>query len=163
MKTKTLTPKQKKFCEKYIELGNKIEAYRQSYVAGKMKTPSINKCVQELFLNTLITSYIDVLQKKNEKEFKHTLNDSLKLDFELIERYKKHLSVLENPESKDAEIQAAKRTMNFIGAQGFNAAMERVSKKLGFYEKDNEQKSPSIAPEDKEARIKALKEKLNGI
>lgn len=144
MKLKSLTPKQKKFCEKYIELGNKLEAYRQSYVADKMKVPSINKCVQELFKNTLITSYIDSLQKTNEKEFKHTMSDSLKLDFELINRYKKHLLILENPKCNPVEASASKRTMNFIGVQGFNAAMERVSKKLGFYEKDNEQKTTIV-------------------
>lgn len=141
---KSLTLKQKKFCEKYIELGNKIEAYRQSYSAAKMKNASINKCVQELFLNPLITSYVDNLQKRIEKEFKHTVNDSLKLDFELIERYKNHLLVLENPKSKTTEVAAAKRAMNFIGIQGFNSAMDRVSKKLGFYEKDNAQKTPIV-------------------
>ncbi len=144
---KNLTAKQKKFCEKYIELGNKVEAYRQSYNASKMKTPSINKCVQELWANPLITSYVFDLQNENFKEFKHTINDSLKYDFEMIARYNKHLVILENAESTQEQVQSAKRTMNFIGVQGFNAAMDRVSKKLGFYEKDNEQKKPEIINE----------------
>lgn len=157
-----LTPKQKLFCEKYIELGSKIEAYRQSYNAGSMRTPSLNKCAQELFKNPAITLYIAQMQVANEKEFEHTLKDSIKLDFELIDRYKKHLLVLENPESDKNQVDAAKRSMNFIGSNGFNAAMERISKKLGFYEKDNAQKV-SIPLEDSEARnarIAELKRKL---
>lgn len=137
-----LTVKQTRFCEKYVELGNKIEAYRQSYNYGKMGTATINQCVNELFKNPKITLHINELQKRNKEKFEHTLDDSLRLDFELIERYKKHLSVLENPKSDIQEVQAAKRAMHFIGVNGFNAAMERVSKKLGFYQKDNEQSKP---------------------
>ena len=32
-----LTPKQEKFCQLYIELGNASEAYRQSYDCSKMQ------------------------------------------------------------------------------------------------------------------------------
>ena len=41
--------------------------------------------------------------------------------------------------------------------------IEKINKHIGFYEKDNEQKSQIISLEDKEARIRALKEKLNKI
>lgn len=141
---KELTPKQKKFCEKYIELGNKLEAYRQSYNAGNMKNTTINKCVNELFSNPLITTYIEILQKRNEKKFEHDIDDSLRLDFDIINKYKLHISVLENPKSTEKQIEVAKRTIQFIGIKGFDSAMERVSKKLGFYAKDNEQNKPEI-------------------
>ena len=35
-----LTPKQEKFCQKYIEMGNASEAYRQAYNASK------NRCAR---------------------------------------------------------------------------------------------------------------------
>lgn len=141
---KSLTPKQKKFCEKYIELGNKLEAYRQSYSASKMKSTTINKCVNELFSNPLITTYIEVIQSENKKNFDHTLSDSLKLDFELINKYRKHIEVLENPKSTDEQVNVARRAILFIGIKGFDSAMDRVSKKMGFYEVDNKQKAPVI-------------------
>lgn len=37
-----MTPKQEKFCQLYIELGNASEAYRQAYDASRMKPESIN-------------------------------------------------------------------------------------------------------------------------
>lgn len=39
--TKPLTPKQEKFANKYVELGNASEAYRQSYDAENMATKTI--------------------------------------------------------------------------------------------------------------------------
>ena len=95
-----------------------------------------------------------------EAEFNHTLKDSLKLDFELINRYKKHLEILENPLSTTKQVNTAKRAMGFIKVQGFNAAMDRVSKKLGFYEKNNEQKQTIYDKEgftpDKKKRLEEL-------
>jgi phage terminase small subunit len=49
MASEDLTPKQLKFCEKYIELGNASEAYRQSYDAENM----LDKTVWEEASRTL--------------------------------------------------------------------------------------------------------------
>lgn len=136
-----LTPKQRKFCEKYIELGNKQEAYRQSYNASRMTNSSIGKEVFVLFQNPNVTQYIEELQEKNQKAFIHTIEDSLKLDYEIIERYKFHTDILNNPKSTKKNIEVAERVLKFIGIAGFNAAQERIAKKLGYYEKD---KSPII-------------------
>ena len=131
-----LTVKQKRFCEKYVELGNKIEAYRQSYNAERMTLNSINSAVQELMKKALITNYIKEIQEKNQKEFSHTISESLKLDFEMVENYKENLAVLRNPKATKKQIEVAERVLRFIGAQGFNAAQDRIAKKLGYYEKD---------------------------
>jgi phage terminase small subunit len=50
-----------------------------------------------------------------------------------------------------------------IKLHGKEWTIEKINKHIGFYEKDNEQKVPLFSPEDKEARIKALQEKLNKI
>lgn len=42
-----LTPKQEKFCQLYIELGNASEAYRQSYDCQDMKSESINRLAKK--------------------------------------------------------------------------------------------------------------------
>ena len=43
-----LTPKQERFCQLYIELGNASEAYRQSYDADSMAEPTVNTKASEL-------------------------------------------------------------------------------------------------------------------
>lgn len=162
-----LTLKQEAFAQAYVRLGDKSAAYREAYKCGKMKPLTINNNAYKLFDNNDITTRIaeltEIAKQISENEFKHSLSDSLKLDMEIVEKYKKHISVLENPDADYKEIEVAKRTIQFIGINGFNAAQDRVSKKLGFYEKDNEQrKNPALIIEDELAtkeRIKALLEK----
>ena len=56
-----LTPKQEKFCQLYIELGDASEAYRQSYHCSKMKPETINRKATELKNNGTITARISVI------------------------------------------------------------------------------------------------------
>lgn len=62
-----LTPKQEKFCQKYLELGNASEAYRQSYNAEKMKPETVNRKAKALIDNGKIAARIDELKAKIEK------------------------------------------------------------------------------------------------
>ena len=59
-----LTPKQEKFCQKYIELGNASEAYRQSYDAGKMKPEVINNKASDLLAKGEIRVRIKELRNR---------------------------------------------------------------------------------------------------
>ena len=58
----SLTPKQERFAQKYVELGNASEAYRQAYDASRMKPESVNRTAKELVDNPKIASRIAVLQ-----------------------------------------------------------------------------------------------------
>lgn len=49
-----LTPKQEKFCQLYIELGNASEAYRQSYDCSKMASKTINEVAARMLTNCKI-------------------------------------------------------------------------------------------------------------
>lgn len=170
MKTSNLTLKQENFAQAFIRLGDKSAAYREVYSCQNMKTTTIHSKASLLSDQGKVRARIEELQSiaKNvaEVEFNHTLKDSLKLDFELINRYKKHLEILENPLSTTKQVNTAKRAMAFIKVQGFNAAMERVSKKLGFYEKNNEQKHSSYDTDsftpDKKKRLEELILKATG-
>lgn len=75
MEKDKLTPKQEKFCQKYIELGNASEAYRQSYDAEKSKPETINRKAKELLDNGKIAARVKELQ--NELKEKHDIT----LDF----------------------------------------------------------------------------------
>lgn len=163
MKT-NLTLKQENFAQSFIRLGDKSAAYREVYSCQNMKDKTINERASRLANEYKVSTRIEELQSiaksVAEVEFNHTLKDSLKLDFELINRYKKHLEILENPLSTTKQVNTAKRAMGFIKVQGFNAAMDRVSKKLGFYEKNNEQKQTIYDKEgftpDKKKRLEEL-------
>lgn len=78
-----LTPKQEKFCQKYIETGNASEAYRQSYDCENMKPESVNRLAKDLLDNIKITSRLNELQ--NEHKERHDITvDTLLAELEEV-------------------------------------------------------------------------------
>lgn len=74
----SLTPKQEKFCQLYIELGNASEAYRQSYDAENMLEASINRKAKELIDNVKISARISELRLQHRKRHNMTVDDLIK-------------------------------------------------------------------------------------
>ena len=70
-----LTPKQEKFCQLYIELGNASEAYRQAYDCSRMKTETINTKAKELRKQGPITVRISELQDEHKERHDITVDD----------------------------------------------------------------------------------------
>ena len=91
-----------------------------------------------------IQEYKEQKQKEVAEEIDYKLKDSIEEDRELIVLYKSCLDVLQNPKSKDKEIEASERTIKFIGSSAYNSAKDRLSKQLGFFEKDNKQKKAEL-------------------
>lgn len=71
-----LTPKQEKFCQKYIELGNASEAYRQTYNSSEMKSETVNRKAKFELDKDKIRARIQELQDRNLKRHDVTV-DSL--------------------------------------------------------------------------------------
>jgi phage terminase small subunit len=63
MTGKKLTPKQEKFCKKYIETGNASEAYRHAYKAEKTKASVIHVKASEVLSNGNVTVRVKELQE----------------------------------------------------------------------------------------------------
>lgn len=80
-----LTPKQENFCQKYIELGNASEAYRQSYDCQNMSDDTISKEAHELLNNPKITPRLDELQSIHAKRHNVTV-DSLISELEEVRK-----------------------------------------------------------------------------
>lgn len=72
-----LTPKQEKFCQKYIETGNASEAYRQSYDCENMSDESVNREAKALLDNPKITPRLKELQNKHAKRHNTTVDTLL--------------------------------------------------------------------------------------
>lgn len=73
----TLTPKQERFCQLYIELGNASEAYRQSYDADSMNENTVNRKAKELLDNGKITARLDQIRKGHQTRHNLTVDDLL--------------------------------------------------------------------------------------
>ncbi|OWK42450.1 terminase small subunit [Fimbriiglobus ruber] len=65
------TPKQEKFCQKYIELGNASEAYRQAYDAENMSPEAIGVEACRLLQNPKVA--LRVLELQDEHRQRHNV------------------------------------------------------------------------------------------
>lgn len=72
-----LTPKQEKFCQKYIETGNASEAYRQSYNTDKMSDEAVKVEASKLLDNPNITLTLERLRSKHQKRHQITVDTLL--------------------------------------------------------------------------------------
>jgi phage terminase small subunit len=69
-----LTPKQERFCLKYIETGNASEAYRLAYNAKAMKPETINREAKTLIDNPKVATRIQEIRDKHQKRHDVTVD-----------------------------------------------------------------------------------------
>ena len=162
MAKKKLTLKQEKFCQEYVKNGgNASAAYRASYDTKRLKQESVNRLAYELMQNIKITSRIESLQKAAQKRTEITIDRVLKeiaaiafVDASDIwddDGNMKPISQI--PESARRAIvglekkvvvgQSVEETLKAKLADK-NAALEKLMKHLGGYERDNKQKQSEI-------------------
>ncbi len=140
-----LTSKQEMFCIEVIKQPTLSAAYRIAYDTIKMSDEVINKEASLLMKNRNITVRVNELRNKVTNKQLYTIEKSIKSDKGIIKRYESALDVLEDLKSTKEDIQAAERTIKYIGASGYSSAQDRLSKQHGFYEKDNLQNKNQIS------------------
>jgi phage terminase small subunit len=179
MKTNDLTLKQEAFCQAYIRSGDKSAAYREAYSTGNMKSETIHSKANLLSNKDNVRARIKELQSVvadiAEKKFNITSEEMLKhlnilrnsrID-EYVE-YKKGRLTFKDFDKLSKEqlmcIESIKETKYGIEIKlhGKDWTIEKINKHIGFYEKDNEQKTKVLTPEDREKRLAVLREKLKG-
>jgi len=136
-----MTPKQEKYCLKFVECSNKTEAYRHAYDCDNMKDETINRKAFDVHKVGKISARIKELQEKLEDKAIYTIEQSIKRDLKLIKMYEDALIVLSDKDSKEKDIEVSGRTIRFIGATGYSQAQDRISKQRGFFEQHNKQKN----------------------
>lgn len=92
-----LTPKQERFCQLYIELGNASEAYRQSYDADSMNENTVNRKAKELLDNGKITARLELIRAEHSKRHNITV-DSLLIELEEARKMALDLNIQEKPQ-----------------------------------------------------------------
>jgi len=76
-----MTPKQEKFAQLYVELGNAAEAYRQSYNAERMKPATIWQRSHDLLENGKVKVRVETIREAARERNKVTV-DSLLVELE---------------------------------------------------------------------------------
>lgn len=131
-----LTPKQEKFCQLYIELGNASEAYRQSYNAENMKTETINTRAKEMLKKGPIKVRINELQEYHLKRHSVTVDNIIADLQELRDICMGRKSVVMTDTVKNAQegkIDAVNNQMFVFEPTSANKALELLGKHLGMF------------------------------
>ncbi len=143
-KKRKLTPKQEKFCQLYVNGATKADAYRGAYSTKNQANNTIQRNAHALSTRNHVLARIEQLRKELAQKNKYTLEKSVKKDLRLIEIYENALAILQDDKSNTKQLETASRTIKYIGATGYSQAQDRLSKQLGFYEKDNKQKEVKL-------------------
>ena len=131
-----LTPKQEKFCQLYIELGNASEAYRQAYNAKNMTTGAINTNAKKLLKDTPIALRIEELQQAHQQRHNLTV-DNIIVD---LQEYRdicmgrKPLTITTVVKNAQEGTAQSVNTECFVfEPTGANKAIELLGKHLGMF------------------------------
>ncbi|GAA7509534.1 terminase small subunit [Helicobacter pylori] len=131
-----LTPKQEKFCQLYIELGNASEAYRQSYDCSKMQTSTINTKAKELLKNGPITVRIEELQQEHRQRHNLTVDNIIAdlQEYRDICMGRKPLTITTVVKNAQEGTAQSVNTECFVfEPTGANKALELLGKHLGMF------------------------------
>ena len=156
-----LTKKQESFAQEYVKCGNATEAYKKVYNASNMKPETIHVKASELLKNGKVSVRVHDLQKVAgevaEEKFKidsesilkqlHNLANSNIGDYVELVRQDEGYELRWKPFSELTEdqllcIKSVKNGKNGIELELHDKSwtIEKISKHIGFYEKDNDQK-----------------------
>lgn len=132
---KQLTPKQEKFAQLYVELGNASEAFRGSYdVKPTTKDKSVHEQASKLLGTLNISSRID--------EIRADLKESTKIDREwiiaqhqeIIDWYKELKQLARREDLDSADIKRVFMLKELIKGSDFRGSLDSITKMLGLNE-----------------------------
>ena len=137
-----LTPKQQRFAELYVELGNGSEAYRQAYdVAETTDAKQCSVRANELKKNSSIAVVISNLQA--ELKLKHEVTRSRMVDecFDIINRHKELRSAFDGKTISASDMKKVYSLSNsgFIKGSDVMTAITTVVRLMGLDKEDKKQ------------------------
>jgi phage terminase small subunit len=154
-----LTPKQEKFCQVYIETGNATEAYRQAYDCSKWNETSIGQQGSKSLNNPKIAARVAELRQRLAERFEveqgEVIKEYVRIGFSDIRRMFNEKGNLKSIHELDDDTAAAVSSVEVVTKQvgdgevehihkirlwPKNQALDSLSKHLGLFKEDNNQK-----------------------
>ena len=129
-----LTPKQEKFCQKYIETGNASEAYRQAYDAENMSNEAIKVEACRLLQNPNVSLTVEKWQEEHRDRHRVTVDS---LTAELEEARSLALQVDQPSAAVSATMGKAKLHGHLVDKAEVKAELD-LNAKVTIYMPDNE-------------------------
>jgi len=134
---KALTPKQEKFANLYVELGNASEAYRQAYnVKDSTKEETIQVNASKILNSTIVSLRVEELQKELKEKHKIDREWILQQHMEIIDWYKELKQLAKRKDLSKAEVSRVYMLKDLIKGSDFRGSLDSVTKMFGLNEKE---------------------------
>lgn len=133
---KKLTPKQEKFCQLYVELGNASDAYRGSYDCSKTKDNVIWVKASELLHSGNVSVRVEEIRKDLAESNKVTRDDIVQGHKKIIKAWEDLWELGEKDELTPNEQKRFYLLKEMVKGSDYNKAYSEISKLTGAYEPD---------------------------
>ena len=132
---KKLTPKQEKFCQLYVELGNASDAYRGSYdVKPDTKPETIHNKGYELSNKVELKGRIEEIRANLKKANKIDKQWIIDQHQEIIDWYKELKQLAKQEDISDKDKKRVYMLKDVIKGSDFRGSLDSITKMLGLNE-----------------------------
>ncbi len=132
---KKLTPKQEKFCQLYVELGNKSDAYRGAYdVKSTTTNASVNSKAYELCEKVELRLRIEEIRANLKKANKIDKQWIIDQHQEIIDWYKELKQLAKQEDISDKDKKRVYMLKDLIKGSDFRGSLDSITKMLGLNE-----------------------------
>jgi len=139
-----LTPKQQKFAELYVELGNASEAYRQAYDVTTTNLGTIKVKASKLLNQSNISITIENLRKELRQANKIDKQWIIDQHQEIIDWYKELKQLAKQEDISDKDKKRVYMLKDLIKGSDFRGSLDSITKMLGLNEPEKIDKEIKI-------------------
>lgn len=128
-----LTPKQEKFANLYVELGNASEAYRQAYDVGvNTKSKSINEASSKLLKDPNIHSRVEEIRNALRNDYKIDREWIIEQHKEIIDWYKELKALAKRDNLSKEDKSRVFMLKDLIKGSDYRGSLDSITKMLGL-------------------------------
>jgi phage terminase small subunit len=139
-----LTPKQEKFAQLYVSLGNASEAYRQSYDVDKSKPETVTENASRLLADSNVLARVEEIKGDTAKDHSVTRKDIVKMLFEIITDVDDTFDLAKLVDADKDERSRFFRMMQQTKNSDKLRALEQLTKMLGLNEPEQSKSEQQI-------------------
>ncbi len=149
-----LTPKQEKFAQLYVSLGNASEAYRQSYDVDKSKPETVTENASRLLADSNVLARVEEIKGDTAKDHSVTRKDIVRMLFEIITDVDDTFDLAKLVDADKDERSRFFRMMQQTKNSDKLRALEQLTKMLGLNEPEQSKSEQQITINIKRDRDK---------
>lgn len=149
-----LTPKQEKFAQLYVSLGNASEAYRQSYDVDKSKPETVTENASRLLADSNVSARVEEIKGDTAKDHSVTRKDIVRMLFEIITDVDDTFDLAKLVDADKDERSRFFRMMQQTKNSDKLRALEQLTKMLGLNEPEQSKSEQQITINIKRDRDK---------